>query len=44
MLSDEIAWRGDILDLDARDFHAPGLGGRIDHLQQFGIDGVAIGE
>src|SRR5262249_42526074 len=44
MLVDEIARRGDILDLDARDLHAPGLGGRIDHLQQSGIDGVAIGE
>src|SRR5262245_47040920 len=41
---DQVARRGNVLDLDARHFHAPGLGGGIHHLQQARIDLVAVGE
>jgi hypothetical protein len=41
---DEIARRGDVLDLDTGDLDAPRLGGGIDHLQQARVDLVAVGE
>ena len=39
---DEIARRRDVLDLDAGDLEAPGRGRVVDHVQQLGVDLVAL--
>jgi hypothetical protein len=39
---DEILRRLDVFDLDARDLDAPGLGGRVDDIEQAGVDLVAM--
>ncbi len=41
---DEIARRSDVLDLDARDLDAPGLGRGVDDVQKLRVDLVAVGE
>ena len=33
-----------VLDLDPRDLHPPGAGGVVDHVQQAGVDLVALGQ
>ncbi len=41
---DQVARRRDVLDLDARDLDAPGLGGGVDDLQQARVDLIAVGQ
>jgi hypothetical protein len=41
---DQVARRLDVLDLDAVDLDAPGMGRLVDHAQHLGIDLVALGQ